>query len=35
LIAITGQPSVICPFCKATTRFHCDQVERRQVVLTH
>ncbi len=34
-IAITGKPSVVCPHCKAATRFSCDQIERRQVVLTN
>jgi len=34
-IAITGRPSVICPHCKVATRFRRDQIERRQVVLTH
>jgi hypothetical protein len=34
-IAITGKPSVICPHCKVATRFCHDQIERRQVVLTH
>jgi hypothetical protein len=33
-IAITGNPSVVCPHCKAATRFRHDQIERRQVVLT-
>ena len=33
-IAITGKPSVVCPHCKAATRFRRDQIERRQVVLT-
>jgi cold shock protein len=33
-IAVTGRPSVICPHCKAATRFRRDQIERRQVVLT-
>jgi hypothetical protein len=32
-IAITGKLSVVCPHCKAVTRFHRDQIERRQVVL--
>jgi hypothetical protein len=34
-IAITGNPSVICPHCKAATRFSRDEIERRQVVLAH
>jgi hypothetical protein len=34
-IAITGSPSVVCPHCKVATRFRHDQIERRQVVLTH
>ena len=34
-IAITGKPSVVCPHCKAATRFSRDQIERRQVVLAH
>jgi hypothetical protein len=33
-IAITGNPSVVCPHCKVATRFRHDQIERRQVVLT-
>jgi hypothetical protein len=33
-IAVTGKPSVVCPHCKAATRFRRDQIERRQVVLT-
>jgi hypothetical protein len=33
-VAITGKPSVVCPHCKAATRYHRDQIERRQVVLT-
>jgi hypothetical protein len=33
-IAITGNPSVVCPYCKVATRFRYDQIERRQVVLT-
>ena len=35
VIAITGNPSVVCPHCKVATRFRHDQIERRQVVLTH
>jgi hypothetical protein len=34
-IAITGNPSVVCPYCKVATRFRHAQIERRQVVLTH
>jgi hypothetical protein len=34
-IAITGNPFVVCPYCKAATRFRHDQIERRQVVLTY
>ena len=34
-IASTGKLSIVCPHCKATTRFHSDQIERRRVVLTH
>jgi hypothetical protein len=34
-IAVTGRPSVVCPHCKAAIRFRRDQIERRQVVLTH
>lgn len=34
-IAITGNPSVVCPHCKLATRFRNDQIERRQVVLMH
>jgi hypothetical protein len=34
-IAITGKPFVVCPHCKVATRFRDDQIERRQVVLTH
>jgi hypothetical protein len=33
-IAITGKPSVVCPHCKAITRFRRDQIERRLVVLS-
>jgi hypothetical protein len=33
-IAITGRPFVVCPHCKAATRFSRDQIVRRQVVLT-
>jgi hypothetical protein len=33
-IAITGRPFVVCPHCKAATRFSRSQIERRQVVLT-
>jgi hypothetical protein len=33
-IAVTGRPSVVCPHCKAATRFRRAQIERRQVVLT-
>ena len=33
-IAITGNPSVVCPHCKVATRFRHDKIERRQVVLT-
>jgi hypothetical protein len=33
-IAITGKPSIDCPHCKITTRFRCDQIERRQVIMT-
>jgi hypothetical protein len=33
-ITVTGKPSVVCPHCKAATRFRRDQIERRQVVLT-
>jgi hypothetical protein len=32
-IAVTGKPCVVCPHCKAATRFRRDQIERRQVVL--
>jgi hypothetical protein len=32
-IAITGNPSVVCPHCKVATRFRHDHIERRQVVL--
>ena len=35
VIAITGNPSVVCPYCKVATRFRHEQIERRQVVLTH
>jgi hypothetical protein len=34
VIAITGNPSVVCPHCKVATRFRHDKIERRQVVLT-
>jgi hypothetical protein len=34
-IAITGNPSVVCPRCKLATRFRREQIERRQVVLTY
>jgi hypothetical protein len=34
-IAITGNPSVVCPHCKVATRFRHDHIQRRQVVLTH
>jgi hypothetical protein len=33
-VAMTGKPSVVCPHCKAATRFHRDQIERSQFVLT-
>jgi hypothetical protein len=33
-IAITGNPSIVCPHCKITTRFRRAQIERRQVILT-
>jgi uncharacterized Zn-finger protein len=32
-IAITGKLSVVCPHCKAATRFRGEEIERRQVVL--
>jgi hypothetical protein len=34
-IAITGNPSVVCPHCKVATRFRHDHIERRQVVLMY
>jgi hypothetical protein len=34
-IAITGNPSVVCPHRKVATRFRHDHIERRQVVLTY
>jgi hypothetical protein len=34
-IAITGNPSVVCPHCKVATRFRHDHIERRQVMLTY
>jgi hypothetical protein len=35
VIAIIGNPSVVCPHCKVATRFRHDHIERRQVVLTY
>jgi hypothetical protein len=29
-IAVAGKPCVVCPHCKAATRFRRDQIERRQ-----
>jgi hypothetical protein len=34
-IVVTGNPSVVCPYCKIATRFCHAQIERRQVVLTY
>ncbi len=34
-IVITGKPSVVCLHCKVATRFRLDQIERRQIVLSH
>ncbi len=34
-IAISGSPSVVCPYCNVATRFRHDQIERRHVVLTY
>ena len=33
-LAVTGQPSVDCPFCGNRVRFDIDQIERRKVLLT-
>jgi hypothetical protein len=30
----SGKLSVVCPHCKAATRFRGEEIERRQVVLT-
>lgn len=32
---VAGAPSVDCPHCKTLVRFRREQIERRQVVLTH
>jgi hypothetical protein len=32
-LAVTGKPSVNCPYCRTLVQFHPDQIERRQVVL--
>jgi hypothetical protein len=34
-IAISGNPSVVCPHCKVATRFRHDHIEGRQVVLMY
>jgi hypothetical protein len=34
-LAVSGAPSVDCPYCKTVVRFQADQIERRQVLLTH
>ena len=33
-LAVTGQPSVDCPYCGTRVRFDLDQIERRKVMLT-
>jgi hypothetical protein len=32
--AVTGEPSVDCPYCGTRVRFTTDQIERRKVMLT-
>ena len=34
-LAVTGKLSVECPHCKRLVRFQKEQIERRNVVLTH
>jgi hypothetical protein len=34
-LAVSGAPSVDCPHCRKLVRFQLDQIERRQVMLTH
>ena len=33
-VAVMGDPSVDCPFCKTLVRVRADQIQRKQVVLT-
>ena len=33
-LAITGEPSVDCPYCGTRVRFSIGQIERRKVVLS-
>lgn len=33
-LAVTGEPSVDCPYCGTRVRFGIDQIERRKVMLT-
>jgi uncharacterized Zn-finger protein len=33
-LAVTGAPSVDCPYCKTLVGFRLEEIERRQVVLT-
>lgn len=33
-LAVTGEPSVDCPYCGTRVRFSAEQIERRKVMLT-
>ncbi len=33
-LAVTGDPSVDCPYCGTRVRFRMEQIERRKVTLT-
>jgi hypothetical protein len=33
-LAVTGEPSVDCPYCGTQVRFSMEQIERRKVTLT-
>lgn len=33
-LAITGEPSVDCPYCRTRVHFSVDQIERRKVMLS-
>jgi hypothetical protein len=33
-LAVTGEPSVDCPYCRTRVRFSIDQITRRKVMLS-